>query len=154
MTGSIDECSYSKLRELRKENQHSLASFGGGSEKTYIAVVRKPNDTGIDDTCDELMTELGMPTDALEEFWAQRSLYRDSATIHNPHNVAYERNELDRRFRKYCECNDAAQRAVQRVVERVQSGEDIVLVCFEDGDKKCHRYELLDHIKTRLRQTV
>ena len=149
MSGTLDE---THLEEIRSddEQQQSLTAFGGGSNETLIAVVRAPNQTGILDATDEWMEPLGMPRFALEQFWGKRNAYRDNSSISNAHNEAFDEVNIHDKYVSYLRNDTEAQECINEIMERLQSGENITLVCFESGRKKCHRHILHDYIEREL----
>jgi len=65
------------------------------------------------------------------------------------HNAAWEETRLASRCREYLEGSDGAERAVADLLERVEGGGDVVLVCFEGDNKRRHRHLLLEHLRER-----
>ena len=149
MSGTLDETHLAEIRS-DDEQQQLLTAFGGGSNETLIAVVRAPNDTGILDATDEWMEPLGMPSFALEQFWGKRSAYRDNSSISNAHNEAFDEINLHDKYVSYLRNDEDAQACIDEIIERLQSGENITLVCFEGDGKKCHRHILHDYIERQL----
>lgn len=150
MTGELRQTSFAEVKERRGTDQSSLTAFGGGSNETFIAVVQAPNDTGIDELCDEWMQELGMPRFLLEQFWSKRSAYRSNPSISNAHNAAFDEVELHDKYVSYLYNDDDAQDAIDEIIERLTSDENITLVCFEGDGKKCHRHILMDMIEREM----
>lgn len=150
MSGRIDEMCFWTLEETVDPDQRSLHEYTSAPGSTTIAVVREPNDTGIVDVCDEWAQSLGMPKDALRDFWELRSQYRENDGVYRPSDRAYRELELDERYVEYVRHSDEAQTALDDIVDRILSGEDITLVCFEEDGKCCHRHELLSMIESRL----
>lgn len=155
MTGTLDDTHLNALEQEQNIQGRRTTLFDYAAndavDATTIAVVSKPNDTGILEACDEHMPALGMPDDLLEEFQHLRSRVNEY-TDEKEHNTAYERLELDRKYREYLKDDETAQRAVQEVVDRLQNGEDITLVCFEGPNKQCHRHVLKEHLRNQLRE--
>jgi len=154
MTGSLDTASLSEVESTHDGGQSSLFDYGEAEDpKTYIAVVSQPNDTGILDVTDEWIPELGMPDRKLNEF---RSL-REGYNSHDPvecHNKAYIKCDLDSAFEAHVEFNEDAQEAVNRIADRVEHGEEIVLVCFEQSPKRCHRHKLQEIIENEIEKSA
>jgi len=150
MAGRLEEQDFSSLKEAYDPDQSSLSQFCGAGDTT-IAVVRKPNDTGIDAVCDEWLPELGMPEDALSDYWELRSAYEDNQYVsnHEAANRAFEEANLTERFDDYVRGNADAQEALDEIVRRLSDGENITLVCFESDGKKCHRHILMQMIQKR-----
>lgn len=150
MAGRLKEQDFASLKEAYDPDQSSLSQFCGAGDTT-IAVVRKPNDTGIDAVCDEWCPELGMPEQALSDYWELRSAYEDNQYVsnHDAANRAFNEAELTERFEEYVRTTDEAQEALDKLVERLDAGENITLVCFESDGKKCHRHILMQMIEKR-----
>jgi chromosome segregation ATPase len=51
---------------------------------------------------------------------------------------------------QFGDLSDEAEAAVEGLVGRITNGEDVVLVCFEGENKRCHRHLLVDHLRDRL----
>lgn len=150
MAGRLKEQDFASLKEAYDPDQSSLSQFCGAGDTT-IAVVRKPSDTGIDAVCDEWCPELGMPEQALSDYWELRSAYEDNQYVsnHDAANRAFNEAELTERFEEYVRTTDEAQEALDKLVERLDAGENITLVCFESDGKKCHRHILMQMIEKR-----
>lgn len=148
MNDRVDEACYHSLSD--DPDQPSLDSFGVDTKETRIAVVRAPNDTGILDVVDEWEQALGMPEDALEKFWKWRAAYRSNDAVDHPSDRAYDELELDEVYLEHLRSSPEAQRALDDIVRRVESGERVVLVCFEEPHKRCHRHILANVIEARL----
>lgn len=150
MAGTLDETNFSSLKEKHDPGQHSLSEFCD-SGNTTIAVVRKPNDTGITSVCDEWRPELGMPEAALDEYWSIRGAYDDNRFVTSTEaaNRAFYEADLEQRFDKYVRSTPIAQRSLDEVVQRLNDGENITLVCFEGDGKRCHRHILQSMIESR-----
>jgi len=150
MSGELGETNFYHLRETHDPDQLQLSDYCSTTGETTVAVVREPNDTGITEVCDEWMQELGMPRDVLEDFWEVRGEYRRNDAIRGASNRAYGVCRLDERYEEYIRDSAEAQARVDEIVERLESGEDITLVCFEGEGQACHRYRLIDMINSRL----
>lgn len=149
MTGTISEAHLHELREDADNEQQSLFEYSdNSSDSTLIAVVSDPVPE-VFELCDEHIPELGMPLWKLDSFRKARS-GRSSYDPVEQHNQAYLREECDKTYRSHLQYNEAASDAVERLAERVRSGEDITLVCFESGQKKCHRYALKEWLESRV----
>jgi len=148
MVGKLDEAYLTELQQRqRPEGQQSLFEDYKHSA-TAIAVVTAPTG-GIVEICDEFMPELGMPRSVLDDFQKLRSQMNEVSGV-KEHNKAYERCDLDSEYRTYLKLNSDAQEAVESVVNRLESGESITLVCFEKSPKRCHRHVLKEEIEKRL----
>lgn len=156
MIGTLDEAHVHEIRQQQKEDEQSnLFDFSNDSEHTAttIAVVSKPNDTGITQVCDEFVPELGMPRRVLEDFQKLRAQLNEYNDVEE-HNKAYEKCDLDRKYAEYLASSKVAQKSVSEIVRRLEEGEDITLVCFEKHPKKCHRHVLKEHIASQVEGRV
>lgn len=152
MHSRVEEACYHSLSD--DPDQPSLDSFGVDTKETRIAVVRQPNDTGILDVTDEWKQSLGMPEDALQQFWSWRSKYESNDAVDNPSDRAYDELKLDDVYREHVRSSQKAQRALDEIVDRVESGETVVLVCFEESHKRCHRHVLRRIVSNRLNEST
>jgi len=148
MSGRIKEACVYSLSDDYDPNQATLDSWGDLME-TKIAVVSRPSDKMLEVT-DECFSELGMPEKYLSRFWKRRSDYQLNSAIDNPHNRAYEDLSLDTKYIEHIRNSAEAQRALTELVSRIENGECITLVCFEEGHEHCHRHVLLDIIEKRI----
>lgn len=156
MSGKLDE---TYLTALQKSDppaeQSSLFDYSDSdSNHTTIAVVSKPNNTGILEATDEFMPELGMPSHALSDFQYLRESFNAKDPVER-HNKAFLKAGLESAYESHLKYNDDAQQAMGEIEQRLRDGEDITLVCFEKPPKKCHRYILKNFIEKRMKfQTV
>lgn len=150
VTGTLRETHYDVVREEYESSQSRLSDYSDKHAATTVAVVRLPRDTKIDEYCDEWMPELGMPERHLKRFWAYRQGYRTNSAVADPTRRAYEDARLDYHYNRYLRTSDDAQRAIDELVSRLECGEDITLVCFEEPPEPCHRHKLKQVIETRL----
>lgn len=149
MLGSIDETDFPSLAERVESEQSSLTDFSGDGATT-VAVVRLPRDTGIDEICDEWRPELGVPAYHLRRYWSYRSGFRTNSAVDNPTERAYKEARLDYHYDSHIRASDEAQATIDELVRRLESGEDITLVCFEQSDTACHGHRLKEIIEARL----
>lgn len=149
MSGRLKQACFSSISDKHDPNQATLGNYGADCSNTTIAVVRKPNDTGILEVTDEHIPALGMPEKYLKRFWKRRSEYRMNSAIDNPSDRAYEDLELEKKYVEYVRGSDEAQQAIDELVGRLRTGESITLVCFEKENEHCHRHALLDMIAKR-----
>lgn len=150
MTGSIDTMSLSDARADSVSDQSRLASFGsGGSETTYIGVVRSENDslTCVVDECEPRVA----PHEELFFQWlnTKKDCMGDGMLETNAHNEALDRVNYFERFEDHLNGAEA-QTAITSLVARIESGEDIVLVCYCDEGQQCHRHPVAERIQARL----
>lgn len=150
MSGRIDETNYAEVKEKHLSSQCELAEFTE-QQTTYIAVVSLPRH-GIEDAVDEVWPELGMPQWALKRFLKRRAGYKTNSAVDNPHEKAYEDVSLHGIYQSHINESKEAQERLHEAVERLTSGENITLVCYEEEGESCHRHMLLDIIRERVEQ--
>lgn len=150
MTGSLEESHYEVVKENALSDQRLLSDFSGTSSATTIAVVSQPGDTGIDEYCDEHEPILGMPEKHLKRYHKYKASFVTNSAVSNPAKRAYNEARLDYHYRRHLQTSDEAQNALSRLVSRLNDGESITLVCFEDASEPCHRHYLKDLIESRL----
>jgi len=148
MSGRLEETAFAKLKEQQQSAQCELVEFTDDTP-TYIAVVSEPR-RGIEDYVDEVWYSLGMPSWALKKFLARRSGYRGNSAIDDPHNQAYVDMNLRSIYQSHLKNSDEAQSRISDATERLTSGENITLVCYETGGDKCHRHLLIDEISKQV----
>jgi len=149
MAGVLRETDYHSIKEDFESDQQQLSAYCE-DKPTTIAVVSKPRDTGIEEMCDEWWPELGMPERHLERFWSYRSGFRTNSAVENPTQRAYDEARLDHYYDRHIRTSDEAQDALRRLVSRLENGEDITLVCFEESPLPCHRHKLIEIVEARL----
>nr|WP_252701433.1 DUF488 domain-containing protein [Natronosalvus vescus] len=118
--------------------QHDLVDLE--PETTLIGVVRQPP-PWFHAAVEENVRELGPPSSLLEETkTAEEELKMQGLCAEGAHNAAWEQVDFVSRYRTHLETDADAQDALTRLRERLESGESIALVCFENTNKKCcHR---------------
>ena len=129
--------------------QHDLVDLDG--DEHLVGVVRRP--TGwFRSVVDENHPDLGPPGELLSEFddveteFAARGICDSGA-----HNAAREELSFGERYSEYLVADPAARTAVEGLLERLRSGEDLWFVCFENTDhKRCHRTILRDRVERLL----
>lgn len=148
MSGVLREIDFSSLEQQHDPDQKTISQYTNG--ESTIAVVREPS-RGIEEVCDEHRPELGMPREALDDYWRLRGAYEDNQYISNRDaaNRAFAEANLEDRFDEYVRSNEDAQKSLDELVQRLESGENITLVCFEGDGKRCHRHILKSMIKKR-----
>lgn len=125
---------------------HDFADIG---EVTRIGVVRRPT-AWFSGEIDENVPELGPPEELLSEFQRRHEdLKIRGMCDQGAHNAAWEEVEFEKRYREHLE-STAADEALSDLVERVEGGEGIALVCYEGNAKRCHRHLLVEAIEDRL----
>jgi len=118
--------------------QHGLADLP--PDATRVGVVRRP--TGwFHAAIDENQPELGPPTDLLEAFRdAEEDMKMQGLCEEGAHNAAWDQVGFGKAYREYLEDSSDAQAALSELEDRLESGESLALVCYENTDKKrCHR---------------
>ena len=150
MVGVLRETNYHQIREDYESDQQQLSAFSDDDDPTTIAVVSRPRDTEIDVMCDEWMPALGMPEKHLERFWKYRSGFKTNSAVDNPTQRAYDEARLDHYYNRHIQTSDEAQKALSELVCRLNNGEDITLVCFEERPEPCHRHRLKEIVEARL----
>lgn len=150
MTGSLDESHYEVVREEYESDQQSLTHFCEDSDSpTTIAVVSQPT-RNIDQYCDEVCSELGMPSKFLKRYHQYLSGYRTNSAVDNPQKRAWVDAELEKEYMRHVRSSDEAQNALSQLVSRLNEGEDLTLVCYEKDSEPCHRHLLIELIEARL----
>ncbi|WP_247729348.1 DUF488 domain-containing protein [Halovivax limisalsi] len=131
--------------------QHDLVELP--PETTRIGVVRDPT-PWFHGSVDENLQPLGPPRDLLDETkQAETDLKRRGICDEEAHNAAWEETDFASRYRAHLQSSDAAGDAVDDLLARLDSGESIALVCFENtSNKRCHRTILHDHLEAERRQ--
>jgi hypothetical protein len=148
MSGRIDETNYSEVKENHLSSQAELAEFTE-QQTTYTAVTSLPR-RSIGEYVDEVWPELGMPEWALNRFLERRAGYRGNSAVDDPHERAYEDVHLNGIYQNYLNESKEAQNRLHEAVERLISGENITLVCYEDAGQSCHRHILVSVIRERV----
>ena len=149
MTGSLKESHYEVVRSEYESEQLQLSDFSNSNDtSTKIAVTTQPKDLGV--FCDEVREELGMPERHLKRYWAYRSGFSTNSAVDNPAERAFKEARLDHYYRRHIQTSDEAQAALSELVSRLNDGEDITLVCFEERPEPCHRHRLKEIIEARL----
>lgn len=154
MVGVLRETHYDDVREQHESDQLSLQQFSSDDDPTTIAVVSLPQDTRIDEFCDEWKPVLGMPENDLKRFWSYKSGFNSNSAVDNPAERAYEEARLDYHYKRHIQTTDEAQKAINGIVSRLRDGEDITLVCFEDASEPCHRHVLKEMVEARLSSDI
>lgn len=140
MSGRVDESYQAAIH-------HDLVDT---SDATLVGVVRRP--TGwFNSTVDENVPDLAPPDDLLDET-KQRTEDLKMAGLcdEEAHNAAWDEADFEERYRAHLAESSAAQTALSTLVDRVEGGESVVLVCFEGDDKRCHRHALKNELTSRL----
>jgi len=126
--------------------QHDLADLS--PDVTRVGVVRHP--TGwFHAAIDENQPELGPPTDLLEAFRdAEADMKLQGFCEEGAHNAAWDQVGFGTAYREYLEDSSDAQAALSELEDRLESGESLALVCYENTEKKrCHRTILRERLE-------
>ena len=128
--------------------QHDIADVPDGG--VTVGVVRRP--TGwFHALVDENVPELGPPDSLLDETKDRQSaLKRRGLCDEEAHNAAWDEVDFESKYRDYLETTPEAKAAVDSLVDRIESGTDVTLVCFEGETKRCHRHLLLRELEDRV----
>jgi len=129
--------------------QHDLADLP--PDVTRVGVVRQP--TGwFHAAIDENQSDLGPPTDLLEAFRdAEADMKLQGFCEEGAHNAAWEQVGFGKAYREYLEDSSDAQAALSKLEDRLESGESLALVCYENTEKKrCHRTILREYLEGTL----
>ncbi|PSQ15413.1 hypothetical protein BRD00_14035 [Halobacteriales archaeon QS_8_69_26] len=129
--------------------QHDIADVPDGA--TLAGVVRTPT-AWFHPLVDENHPALGPPEGMLSEFQDHREdLEVRGMCDEGTHNAAWEELDFVEEYREYLDGSDEAQGVMEDLADRVRSGEDVALVCYENTDsKRCHRTVLRDRIAERI----
>lgn len=129
--------------------QHDLVSFP--KQVTLVGVVRRP--TGwFRSIIDENYPMLGQPPDLLDECKQRYESFKmQEMCDEGAHNAAWNAVGFEERYRSYLTTNVDAKEAIAELTDRLRADEPLVLVCFENTDKKrCHRTLLQEYLTTGL----
>ena len=129
--------------------QHDLADVP--ADATPVGVVRKPT-PWFYGVVEENLPALGPPETLLDSTkQAATDLEMRGICEEEAHNAAWDVVGFEDRYRaNLAESNDAAT-ATDDLIDRLDAGESIALVCYENTAKKrCHRTILREAIRDRL----
>lgn len=126
--------------------QHDLVELP--ADALRLGVVRRPTQW-FHPHVDENEPALGPPDHLLDEFRTRyEHLEMEGLADEEAHNTAWDEIDYDQQYRAYLEESEDAREAVQRVVDLIINGTDVVLVCFENTEqKRCHRTLLKEEIE-------
>ena len=140
MPGDVRETYHAAL-------QHDLVELPGDAR--LVGVVRRP--TSWFTQIEENRPELGPPPDLLDEVQERtEDLKLQGMCAEGAHNASWEETEFADRYRAYLEESEDARAELEDLVECVEAGETVVLVCYEGEDKRCHRRILRDVLRERV----
>ncbi|MFB6086852.1 MAG: DUF488 family protein [Halodesulfurarchaeum sp.] len=126
--------------------QHDLVDLDG--DEVRIGVVRRPLPWLLGQV-DENRSALGPPP-ALLDAVKQRheELQEQGVPDAEAHNRALEAVDYRERYLEHLQNSPAAQEEIADIEEVLDSGTDVVLVCYENTEeKRCHRTILRDYIE-------
>ena len=141
MTGRLEDTYVAAL-------QHDIADIP--DEATRVGVVRRPT-RWFHGPVDENLSALAPPPDLLDEVKRRHEqLQQAGIPDAEAHNRALEASDYDERYLAHLETPEG-NAALEALTERIEAGEDIVLVCYENTEeKRCHRTLLRERIEARL----
>lgn len=125
--------------------QHGLAELP--EPTTLVGVVRKPT-RWFSGAVDENIPALGPPADLLSETKTRHEdLKMQGFCDEEAHNAAWDACDFETRYREYLTSEEATE-ALDDFRSRLESGEHLTLVCFENTAKKrCHRTILREQLE-------
>ncbi|MFC7230408.1 DUF488 family protein [Saliphagus sp. GCM10025308] len=128
--------------------QHDLVDLEPGT--TLVGVVRQPT-SWFHAAVDENLPALGPPSTLLEDAkTATEDLKMAGMCDEGAHNASWEQVGFEDRYREHLETEIEAREALAELEERLEEGESIALVCFENtGKKRCHRTVLREVLEAR-----
>ena len=129
--------------------QHDLVDLPDAAR--LVGVVRRPT-RWFSAAVDENQPAVGPPDDLLDEVKeTHEALKLRGMCDEGAHNAAWEEVGFEERYRTSLDANEQARRTLAELAQRVRGGENLVLVCYENTNKKrCHRTVL----KARLEALV
>ncbi len=150
MSAPLKEESLSSVSDKHDPKQATFTQFGSEKNQTTIAVVSLPNEKMLEVT-DEWVPELGIPEKHLSRFLKRKKDYRANSAIDEPANRAYTDLSLDEKYVEYVRESEDAQDAISQIISRINSGESITLVSYEEPHEMCHRHTLMEIIQNRVK---
>ncbi|WP_254544979.1 DUF488 family protein, N3 subclade [Halomarina pelagica] len=120
-------------------------------DATLAGVVRRP--TGwFRSVIDENYPPLGPPPDLLDEFKQRQEDFKMQGMCdEGAHNAAWDEVGFEDRYQAHLTEAADAQEAIAELTDRLRAEEQLVLVCFENTNKKrCHRTLLQEHLTAQL----
>ena len=140
------------VRGTVSETYHAALAHGltEGGDATRVGVVRRPT-AWFRSEIDENVPELSPPEELLMEFKQRHEdLKMQGMCDEGSHNAVWEELRFEEQYREYLCESTAVESALSELVERVSKGENLVLVCFEGDNKRCHRHTLVSEIENRI----
>lgn len=140
--GTLSETHLAALRE-------GLTDLPRGA--VLVGVTRNPVG-GLRNVVDENRDALGPPSDVLEEFRGVREDYKMRGLCEEEaHNSAWLEVDFERRYLDHLEKSKRARDDWGELVEWLRGGKDVVLVCYEGENRRCHRHLLREYLLRRLK---
>ncbi|WP_049894294.1 DUF488 domain-containing protein [Salinarchaeum sp. Harcht-Bsk1] len=141
MTGTVHDTYVAAIR-------HDLVDLPEDARR--IGVVRRPT-SWFHGAVDENVPALGPPEDLLEDAkQREEDLKLQGICDDDAQNVAWDEVDFAERYRDYLETEEGSV-AEDRLAELLREGTDVVLVCFENTEKKrCHRTILREVLEERV----
>lgn len=129
--------------------QHDLVDLSG--EEWVVGVVRRPF-PWFHGLVDENIRVLGPPGSLLDTVKTRSETLRETGLEDaEAHNQAIKDINYRARYLQYLEGSSAAQSAIDTILEAIEDGRTVVLVCYENTDEKqCHRTILQDYLQAAL----
>jgi len=129
--------------------QHGIADLPDGA--AIVGVVRRAT-PWFHAQVEENRPALGPPEALLAEVKERHeALVADGIADAEGHNAAMDDVNYDERYLEHLDTSPDAKAALADLRDRVASGEDVALVCYENTDeKRCHRTLLRDRLKQEL----
>lgn len=139
MSGRLSDTYVAALR-------HGRADVPPGAVR--LGVVRRPT-PWFYAAVDENVPALAPPADLLDDAKdRQADLEADGLDDAAAHNAAMEDVDFDARYLAYLDESGEAQAALDDLRDRLEDGDDVALVCYENTDhKRCHRTLLREHVE-------
>ena len=118
--------------------QHGLVDVSAADR--LVGVVRRPT-RWFSAAVDENHPTVGPPDELLDELKErQEALKLQGLCDEGAHNAAWEEAGFEERYRTFLDGDEAAQETLVELARRVRAGENLVLVCYENTNRKrCHR---------------
>lgn len=142
MTGRVFESYVAAL-------QHKQADVPDDAPR--VGVVRKPT-RWFHGVVDENVPALGPPAALLDAVQSRKAeLEAEGVPEAEAHNRAMDETDYDDRYAEHLDTAPDAQSALDDLRSRLEDGEDVVLVCYENTDeKRCHRTQLQERLQAGL----
>ena len=146
MSGSVEHMSLNEVKREVSSDQSRLSSFG--SDVTYVSIVNSTSEE-FDEYTDEHMDGLTPPDDLFYQWLNEKKKLQKEEDSVTAHNTALDYVNYDERYRSYLKSGDGKE-AIEDVVDRVENGERVVLVCYCTDSKRCHREIAHERVKDTL----